>query len=103
MTGPERAAEYAAFKAARHLLELELAAASSAWRAIAGVGSGPLGLTPDSVKCSPEYAAAARRYRAAHMALRDLNGRNVRRFARELAADRAAARQAAAANLGRAA
>lgn len=89
-----RAAEFAAFCKARAMIESELAQAGAALRAIPGVGSGPMGLTPDSVKFSPEFRAAKARHDIAFAALRRLNGHNVKRFAAELRQEREAARAA---------
>lgn len=88
MTGAPYSLEFCAYRTARDILERRLAAASAAWNAIPGIGSGPMGLTPDSVKFSPEYRRAAGEYRAAHGALRELNRHNVKRFKSELARER---------------
>lgn len=83
--------EFAAFKARRAQLETETAAASAALQVFP---SGPTGLTPDAVKFSPEFQAASARYAKAAGQLRELNGANVKRFAKELAAERDARRLA---------
>ena len=86
--------EFNAYRAARDVLNRRMDAASAALRAIPGIGSGRFGLTPDSVKFSPEYRRANGEYRAAFNALRELNGRCVKRFAKELARERAEIRAA---------
>lgn len=62
-------------------------AASAAINAIAGVGSGPMGLTPDEIKRSPEYQRARRDYDNAAEALRNLTRWIVRTFPKEAKAD----------------
>ena len=59
---------------ARAALEAEHKAAGEALRAIPGIGSGRMGLTPDHVKQSPEYKAARAAYWLAHDRLRRFNG-----------------------------
>ena len=54
----------------RDTLWVDLKAASATLRAIPGVGGGPMGLTPDAVKASPEYRAARAACDAAHLRLR---------------------------------
>jgi hypothetical protein len=51
----------------------EHARASDALRAVPGIGSGPMGMTPDAVKASPEYRAAKLAYERAHAELRAFN------------------------------
>lgn len=80
---------YQAAKAVRDALEKARNDASHALSAIAGVGSGPMGLTPDSVKQSPAYRAARRAYDQRHADLAAFNARFVKQYATELAADRA--------------
>jgi hypothetical protein len=46
---------------------------SKALRAIPGIGGGPMGLTPDSVKNSPEYKAARAAWTKAWNELRAFN------------------------------
>ena len=50
---------------------------------------GPTGLTPDAVKATPEYRAANARFQKAFARQRDFNGVFVKRFAKELRAERA--------------
>lgn len=85
---------FAEYAARRDAAQRESKAASDAIRSIPGVGSGALGLTPDNVKQSPEFKAAAARYGAASVALQELNKANAKRFARELRAEREARRAA---------
>lgn len=92
-----RAVAYATGLQRQAELEAESAAASAAWRAIDGVGSGPSGLTPDSVKFGSEYQRARARYEAAAAQLRRFNARFCSKFAAELRADRKARRERAAA------
>lgn len=75
-------------------LEARMAAASVAMSDVPGVGTGPMGLTPDAVKASPAYSEARARYQAAHAALANHNRTFVRTFGRELSATRNAIREA---------
>ena len=86
---------FAAFKAARALLDNELSAATEAIKAIPGHASGPMGLTPDAVKALPAWQAARARLDRAFAAVRAFNGANVKRYARELKAERDAKRERA--------
>ena len=63
-------------EAARDLLRGNLDRASAALGTVAGLGSGPLGLTPDSVKQSPEYREAKANYDEAFARLRWFNGQH---------------------------
>lgn len=92
MTIPNAA--YAVAKAARAKLEAELTAASRQLNAIPGVGSGPMGLTPDAVKFAPEYRQARAAYEAARATLNELNRFINRTFAKEIRAERRARRTA---------
>lgn len=75
-------------------LESAVSEAGAALRAIPGVSSGPLSLTPDSVKARPDYIAARRAYDAAFKALRDHNGAMTKEEMRALADMRAKERAA---------
>lgn len=75
-------------------LESAVNEASAALRAVAGVSSGPLSLTPDSVKARPDYIAARRAYDAAFKVLRDHNGALTKEQKRALADMRAKERDA---------
>jgi hypothetical protein len=94
--------EFNAYRLARNAMQLRLELASESLRAIDGIGSGLFGLTPDHVKKSPEFRRANGEYQAAHKALRELNGRNVKRFKSELARERQERREAMLAERGRA-
>lgn len=63
----------AVIAAARLRLEAERNQASAALKAIPGIGSGALGLTPDSVRAAQAYQAARQAYQRAHEALRRFN------------------------------
>jgi hypothetical protein len=81
----------------RAALDRAASRASARLRAIPGVGSGAMGLTPDSVKARPDYREALASYRAAESALRQFNGAFAKRFARQSAARIRAEREAKAA------
>jgi hypothetical protein len=75
-------------KAERLALEAAAKSAGGQLKAIQGVGSGPMGLTPDAVKFSPEYRRAYAHYHRAANALRRFNAIFVKRFAIELRQER---------------
>lgn len=56
----------------------EQARASKALRAIPGVGMGPMGLTPDSVKARSDYKAAKAAWAKAWANLRAFNAKHCR-------------------------
>lgn len=85
-------APYAAAKAHYDALNLAVEMAGKRLGSINGVGSGPMGLTPDSVKFSPEYREARAAYDRASSMARAFNGAFVREYRRELAEERAARR-----------
>lgn len=87
---------FAIWRAARDRLESELSEAAAAWRAIPGNGSRPMGLTPDSVKNSPQWRAAYSRYWQAHKALARHNSGARRIYGKELAQEAQERRAAAA-------
>lgn len=62
-------------KAAQNALYAEWRAAGKALKAIPGVNSGPNGLTPDSVKQSPEFRAAKAACDQAFQAVRAFNAK----------------------------
>lgn len=62
-------------KAAKNALYAEMKAASKVLKAIPGVNSGPNGLTPDSVKQSPEFRAAKAACDRAFQAVRSFNAK----------------------------
>lgn len=78
--------DYAEAKRVRDQLEAEVDASGSALTAISG--GGLMNLTPDHVRKTPEWQAAKRRADVAFKALQTFNTVYVRRFKRELAADR---------------
>jgi hypothetical protein len=71
-------------------LEHETKKASDRLRVIPGVGSGPMGLTPDAVKQAAEYRAAKLAYDRAFAALQAFNRRFVAQFKREILLERRA-------------
>ena len=75
-------------------LEENVELTANTLRAIPGVGSGPMGLTPDAVRTSPDYRAACAAYDKAFAALRDFNGKFTKAFKAEYAAERRARRAA---------
>jgi hypothetical protein len=78
---------YEQAKAQRAAIERELSEASAAYAALGG-GTGPSGLTPDTVKQSPEGRAAKGRIDSAFSRLRQINGYIVGKFPNELRAER---------------
>ncbi len=77
-----------AAKVRRDVLEQEVKAAGAALGGVSGISTGRMGLTPDSVKATPEYRAAKLRYDRAHRALAGFNGRFCKAFAADLRAER---------------
>jgi hypothetical protein len=69
-------------------LEAEVELTSKVLRGIPGIGSGPMGLTPDHVKASQFYRLASARFDAAFAALRAFNGNFTKQFAAEIKAER---------------
>lgn len=59
------------------------AAAKRASDALQAFPSGPMGLTPDDVKFSPEFMAASAAYRTAAKRSRDYNTWFIKNYARE--------------------
>ncbi len=92
-TGPSDSgqSEYEVLKSRRDRLEAEAKSASDALNAFP---KGPMGLTPDDVKASPEFKAARQRYQKAADQLREANSIIAKRFAKEAKADRDAERAA---------
>jgi hypothetical protein len=78
----------------RNIFEAQMKDAAQALKAIEGVGTGWMGLTPDSVKASPKYQEARRRFDWDFDSLRKFNTWYVKTFKRELAQERAAKRAA---------
>lgn len=77
---------YEEAKAARDVLATEVAAATAVLKTFPG---GPMGLTPDSVRLTPEYRTANARFQRAFAALRAFNAGFTKTFAKELRAERA--------------
>ena len=73
----------------RDIFEAQMKAASVALRAVPGVGSGAMGLTPDSVKASTAYQNAKRRFEWDFDNLRKFNAWYVKTFKTELRKARA--------------
>lgn len=78
-------------------LEADAAAKGRALAALSG--GGPMGLTPDHVRASPAWREASAAYAEAFQALRRFNQGFVRLYAREIRADRDAARAARTLNV----
>jgi hypothetical protein len=74
-------------------LENAVAEASNALRAIPGLGSGRMGLTPDAIKSTPEFKVAKDNYNRAFTALRKFNQGFIKEFKKEILADRDAKRK----------
>lgn len=75
-------------------LEWEHEGAANDLKAIVGDARGPMGLTPDSIKQTPEWKSAYYKERAAFNAMRDFNMYMARTFKKELRAEREAKRKA---------
>ncbi len=84
MTKQER---YETFKTIRANIEAARTVASDRLHAIPGIGSGPMGLTPDAIRATPEYRSAKYQYDGAFLALQHHNGKYCREFASEIRAD----------------
>jgi hypothetical protein len=88
--------KFASFEAAKaHASELDAAckAASDRVKAIPGVGSGPMGLTPDAVRYDPDYRDAKRDYDGAFARVREFYSWYTKAFTAELRAEREAKRK----------
>lgn len=69
--------------------ESDYSASKHNFKAIPGVGTGPLwGLTPDDVRARPDYRIAKQAMDKAFAALRAFNAVYVKRYKNELAAER---------------
>jgi len=78
-------------KSQRALIEAELASLGAILRAFRSEAEiGPMGLTPDHIKAMPEWKAAKHNYQVAFEKLRKFNAVFVKKFKKELAAERAA-------------
>lgn len=89
-----RAAAFIAARQTQAELEAAAKAASDVWRAVPGVGSGSMGLTPDAVKLGAEYRSARAAYERAADRLKRFTALMVREFGPELRAERRAKREA---------
>lgn len=78
--------DYAQAKLVRDQLEGEVKTTGSALKALSG--GGVMNMTPDHVRKTPEWQKAKREADAAIAALRAFNTVFVRRFKKEIAADR---------------
>ena len=82
-----RAAAFNVSKQVHDKLNADWSDAHAKLKAV-GSGSGAMGLTPDSVKASPEYRAAKSAADAAGQRARNFNGQHAKQFAPELKAER---------------
>lgn len=78
----------------KSVMEAREREASAALQRVPGISSGPMGLTPDAVKASPEYRNAKADYEACREALRRFNAWFMREYASEYRAERKARRAA---------
>jgi hypothetical protein len=83
---------YPIAKARKEALEADTQAAGAILAN--GFPKGPMGLTPDNVKASPEWQEASRAYATAFQQLRDFNEWFLKEYAKEEKADREARRKA---------
>lgn len=81
---------YATAKAKRDAVEMAERAAAKVFKSIPGSGSGPMGLTPEHIRLSPEYRAAKEAWAKAFKALQDHNRRFVKTYKREIQEERKA-------------
>lgn len=79
---------YAISKATAMLLNADYSAAIRNLKAIPGVGSGFMGLTPDDVRARPDYRIAKQAMDKAFAELRAFNAVYTKRFKKEIAAER---------------
>lgn len=78
--------DYAQAKKLRDQLEAECDRAGRALKALSG--GGPMNMTPEAVRDTPEWQKAKRESDTAFRALRNFNTVFTRRFRREIAQDR---------------
>lgn len=78
----------------KSVMEARYDEASARLQGIDGVGAGPMGLTPDHVKASPEYRAAKQDFQACGDALRRFNTWFMREHGKEYRAEWKARRAA---------
>jgi len=86
LAGAGTSSAFEAAKGELTLIEKEMAAAEAGMRAFP---RGAMGLTPESVRMSPEYRSAKARTDKAFARLRTFNAVFTKRFAKELRAERA--------------
>jgi len=86
LAGTGTASAFEAAKAEQALLEREM---SEAQTALDVFPRGPMGLTPDAVKATPQWRAAKARVDRAFARLRAFNAVFVKKFVKELRAERA--------------
>lgn len=82
--------DFNAAKAMRAEIEDILARSSTQLKGISGVGSGPMGLTPDTVRATPEWRSARTAYDEAFGASRAFNQGFNKTFETELKSERQA-------------
>ncbi len=78
---------YAIAKVTYLLINSDYTAACRNLKAIPGVGSGPMGLTPDDIRARPDYRIAKEAMDKSFAALREFNAVYVKRYKKELAAE----------------
>lgn len=83
------------FFSIRDALDAEVKAASARLKEVAGPERTPMGITPDSVKATPEWKAARRAFDNAFARSRTFNGRYVKHFKAEIRERIDASRKAA--------
>lgn len=79
---------YEQAKALKSRLEASCEDASRALNAIPGIGSGPMGLTPDHIKESRKYRLAKRTFDISFQTLREFNAVFTRSFRKEITSER---------------
>ncbi|MEM9524066.1 MAG: hypothetical protein AAF982_08750 [Pseudomonadota bacterium] len=85
---------YEDFKKAQNRLLADMAAKAQVLRELRGGRIGPMGLTPDHVKATPEWRQAKAAFHAAEAKLKKFNGAFVKTFKKEIKADIQARRDA---------
>lgn len=78
---------YAIAKQAKFAVEAMHDAAAAVLNEVSGTERGPMGLTPDHIKATPEWKAAYRAERKAFNELRSYNGWFAKSFKKEMRAD----------------
>lgn len=85
---------YEVAKEMKAVMEAREREAAAVLKAVPGLGSGPMGLTPDEVKASPQYLQAKGDWEACWHALRRFNAWFLREYGREYRKERRQARAA---------